>query len=249
VPKLAGWPDSFSIKVTGGEHDGDVFVLTYDAIQEQYRLDDDPGVVCYLDLDGTSGNLESRATSSVASFTIIDNGGGMFSLAQLQNPEDMFDEWAGASLALLEGETTMPILIPDRTKIKPTTTPARYPGIVKDGNVNPRPVRISATGSSGAGNPLIERADGANKNRGYYGYQITTDVDNGANAGENGGSVLRGCIVDGFTGVSPQLPIWADATALPNPEGTFSGLTHTDPADGTLPIGMGATATKIFFFP
>jgi hypothetical protein len=142
----------------------------------------------------------------------------------------------------------MPITLPDITRVKPTTTPIRLPGIAKDSNTNPRPVRVSATGASGPKNPLVERADGAAKNKGFLGYQLTLGVDAAASADENGVGIVRGCYIDGFAGVVPQSNVWVDATAVPNPEAAFSGLTHTDPADGTLPVGVGVTTTKIYFF-
>lgn len=139
----------------------------------------------------------------------------------------------------------MAITIPNRQLIKPTTTPRPIPAVAKVGQVNPYPVRVSATGAASAGNPLCERAI---TRAGYLGYNLRPDVPVGASADDEGFAVVRGCIVEGFAGVVPGSDVYIDATATPGPEGTFSGLTQTVPAGGIGErIGVGVTTTKIYF--
>jgi hypothetical protein len=137
----------------------------------------------------------------------------------------------------------MPITIPDRKKVKPTTEPIRKPGQVKTGVVNPCPVRISPTGATGSGGPLCEPTVAR---VGYYGYNIRSDVPAGASSDDEAFAPVSGCILEGFAGVSPGLDVYVDPTARPVPEGVFSGLTHTIPAGGIGErIGVGVTTTKI----
>lgn len=136
----------------------------------------------------------------------------------------------------------MAITIPNRKLVKPTTTPLALPGVPSAAMVNPYPVRVKATGAAAAGNPLVERMTTGT----YYGFNLRTDIPNDPD--NEGAAVNRMFVCDGFAGVVPGTEVWADPTATPNPDGTFSGLTQTDPANGTKPIGLGVTTTKIFFY-
>lgn len=148
----------------------------------------------------------------------------------------------------------MPITIPNRKLIKPTTKPAlTIPAVAAEAILNPGPVKVKTAGSSQAGNPICEPADGATLNQGYLGFNIRSNVPAGAATDDEALAVQRGVIIEGFAGVDPGKNVWVDDTVL-DPEDeddallipAFSGLTHTDPADGTPPIGVGATTTKVF---
>lgn len=143
----------------------------------------------------------------------------------------------------------MPITIPDKDLVKPISLdPPRWGGIVTAAIEQSCPVMLVNV-ANGPKIGSIARATGANKNRAYYGFLITSGIDLGATLDEEPGGVVDNCIVDGFAGVTPGLNVWVDSTAVPSPIGTFSGLTHTDPADGTHPIGVGFTSTAIKFYP
>src|SRR4051812_7017885 len=118
----------------------------------------------------------------------------------------------------------MAITIPNRTMVKPTTTPKRRPSAAKVAMVNPGPVRVSTTGASASGVPLCEPTA---VRAGYYGYNIRSDVPAGASADDEAFAPISGCVVRGFAGVLPGVPVWIDPTARPTPEGVFSGLTQT----------------------
>lgn len=140
----------------------------------------------------------------------------------------------------------MPITIPNRVLVKPTTTPFRKPAQAKTGVVNPCPVRIAPSGTTGTGGPLCEptviRA-------GYYGFNVRPDVPAGGSADDEAYAVVSGCIVDGFAGCVQGSEVFVDTTARPDPESTFSGLTHTAPGAGSVvPIGVAVSATKIYFY-
>jgi hypothetical protein len=140
----------------------------------------------------------------------------------------------------------MPITVPNADLVRMTIEPAqRLPSVAGEAFVNPRPVKVKTTGASGAGNPIVVRASG----KPYYGFNLRSNVPAGSNSDDEAMAVVRGALVDGFAGVSPGVEVFVDDTATPVPESTFSGLTHTDPADGRRPIGCGATATKIYFYP
>jgi len=138
----------------------------------------------------------------------------------------------------------MPITIPNRNLVKPTTTPRRIPAQVKTGVVNPCPLAVSTTGATGTGGPLMEPTV---TRVGFAGYNVRPDVPEGASADDEAYACVSGCILDGFAGVSPGLDIFVDPTARPDPIGTFSGLTHTIPAAGApARIGFGISTTKVY---
>jgi hypothetical protein len=141
----------------------------------------------------------------------------------------------------------MPITIPNRTLVKPTTTPLRKPGQVKTGVVNPCPVGVAATGATGTGGALLEPTVTRDN---YVGYNVRTDVPQGASADDEAYAPVTGCVVEGFAGVTPGAPVFVDNTARPDPEGTFSGLSHTDGETLGTPgaIGVGWTTTKIYLY-
>jgi hypothetical protein len=142
------------------------------------------------------------------------------------------------------------ITVPNRSLLKPVENPGKQRGgVAKEAfQVRGIPVRVAATGTNGPKVAMIERTDGANKNRGYCGINLAGPIDLGAVLDEEAVGVVDDVIIDGYAGVTPGLPVFVDSTAVPVPVGTFSYLTHTDPADGTLPIGQGWTTTKIRFF-
>lgn len=141
------------------------------------------------------------------------------------------------------------ITAPVPSSVQPTIKPIQQlGGTFKSALTGPLPVRIAATGVNGPLVALVERADGANKNRGFWGIAITNGVDVGSVLDEEPVGAVNGCIIDGYVGVVPGSNVWVDATALPSPLNGFSGLTHTDPADGTPPVGFGVTTTKIYIF-
>jgi len=139
------------------------------------------------------------------------------------------------------------ITIPDRTKIRPTTTPNPIPAQFKTPMTNPGPVRVAATGASSSGIPLVERCD--TSRAGYLGFSLRYDVPTGAAMEDENAPVNRGMIVDGFAGVVPGSDVFVDPAVAPVPEGVFSGLTHTAPAAGVngWRVGVGVTTTKIYF--
>jgi hypothetical protein len=149
-------------------------------------------------------------------------------------------------LVLVIGAVMGVITIPDKTAIRPTIEPLRLPATPKSAMLNPGPVRIPTAGASSSGTPLVERCQGTRV--GYYGFSIGHDLAAGAGLDLQAQPVIRHCIVDGFSGVSPGLDVFVDAGAPPSPEGVFSGLTHTVPAGGAGErIGVGLTTTKIYF--
>lgn len=145
----------------------------------------------------------------------------------------------------------MPITIPNVNNVHPTTDITRKPAQVKTGVVNPCPLRIAATGATGSGGPLVEPST---TRKGYYGYNVRPNVPQGASADDEAFACVAGGIVDGFSGVQPGVEVYVDPTARPDPEGTFSGLTHTQPLPTLaaliegLPVGVGVTTTKIWFY-
>lgn len=152
-------------------------------------------------------------------------------------------------LALVVGGLGL-ITAPNPAMVKPTIKPIQQlGGTLKEAITGPLPVRVASAGTNGPGIAVIERANGANKNRGFWGIFITSGVDLGSVSDEEPVGAVNGCIIDGYAGVVPQSLIWVDATALPSPLNGFSGLTHTDPADGTPPVGFGVTTTKIYIYP
>jgi hypothetical protein len=141
----------------------------------------------------------------------------------------------------------MPITIPNRNNVHPTTTPFRKPAQAKRGCRNQCPIRISLTGATGSGGPLAEPT---NAREGYFGFNIRRDVPDGASADDEAYSAVSGVIVEGFAGVEPGRDVFIDPTARPalDAEGDFSGLTHTVPAGGIGErVGCGVTTTKIYF--
>lgn len=141
----------------------------------------------------------------------------------------------------------MAITIPNRKAVRPTTDSIHpKPNTAKSGVANPCPVGIATTGASSSGTALVEPVTAAGRDR-YIGYNIRSNVPDGG-IDDEAFAPISGCPVEGFAGVSPGVPVWLDDTARPDPEADFSGLTHTDPADGTLPVGIGWTTTKIYFY-
>lgn len=139
----------------------------------------------------------------------------------------------------------MAITIPNRALVKPTTTPRMRPAAAKVAMLNPGPVKVSTTGATGSGMPLVEPTI---VRAGYYGYNIRSNVPAGASADDESFAPVDGCIVQGFAGVSPGLDVFVDTTARPDPEAAFSGLTHTIPAGGAGErIGVGVSANRIYF--
>lgn len=145
------------------------------------------------------------------------------------------------------------ITIPDREKVRPTTTPRRKPNTAKSDMQNPCPVRVSLTGASSSGVPLVEPTT---VRQGYYGYNVRSDVPANGKDDEAAGVVV-GCIVGGFAGVLPGQDVFIDPTARPvGDQGVFSGLTHTVPTGvagetaetmSSLRVGVGVGTTKIEF--
>lgn len=153
----------------------------------------------------------------------------------------------------------MAITIPNVDLIRPTTTPTmRIPNAMKTATVNPCPVQVAASGTASSGTILVEPTiDSTGKK--YLGYNISSNNPTGVSPDDAQMGVVRGCVVDGFAGVTPGSLVFVDATTRPDPETTFSGLTHTVPTIATpataaalpvgpMPVGMGVTTTKIFFF-
>lgn len=140
----------------------------------------------------------------------------------------------------------MAITIPDRTKVKITSDIAvrRIPNVAKVAVQNPCPVRIAPSGTAASGAVLMEPTILNDA----IGYNIRDTVPFALNDEQY--AVVNGTILEGFAGVTPGGLVWVDPTARPavGSETTFSGLTHTDPADGSFPLGRGATATKIYIF-
>lgn len=158
----------------------------------------------------------------------------------------MLTFWMIVGATLLIALMSNVITIPNRKLVKPTTTPRSLPGVAKTGFTNPAPVRVSKTGASPGGNPLLERCTGGRE--GYYGFNLRSDVPAGAAAEDEGMAPVRGVMVEGFAGVAPGEDVFIDPTAAPVPDGVFSGLTHVVPAGGRGErIGVGATTTKIMF--
>lgn len=141
------------------------------------------------------------------------------------------------------------IAAPIPNRVQPVTGHKSHGGTLKSALLGPLPIRVAATGTNGPGIAVCERSDGANKNRGYVGYFVTPGQDLASISDEEAVAGLSDCVIDGFTGVVPQSYVWVDGGSMPNPLAGWSGLTHTDPADGTPPIGLGWTSTKIFFYP
>lgn len=137
------------------------------------------------------------------------------------------------------------IAIPDRTLIRLTTDntdpnngqqlPTMVAGVAQ---TNPGPVMPATTQDNAAGNCIVIQAVGAAGGLGYLGYNIKPSA-----VGEPCG-IYRGVVVDGFTGVVPQSPVYVDVTNSADAGATNSGLTHT--ANGRV-IGVGITSTKIRF--
>src|SRR5436190_24324128 len=98
------------------------------------------------------------------------------------------------------GATQMAITIPDKTKVRTTTTHKPFPAQAKSGVSNPCPIGVATTGSTGSGAPLCEPTV---TRVNYIGYNIRNDVPQGASADDESYSVVSGCIVEGFAGVVP----------------------------------------------
>lgn len=153
----------------------------------------------------------------------------------------------------------MPILIPNRKLVRPTTDIRPKPGTAKSAVKNPCPIGVSATGASSSGTALLEPTTSRDN---YVGYNVRSNVA-GAMDDENY-SPLSGCVIEGFTGVTPGALVYVDSTARPDPEADFSGLTHTAPTVLTGrtagdagdvntarkwdAVGVGWTTTKIYFY-
>lgn len=154
----------------------------------------------------------------------------------------------------------MAITIPNRKLVRPTVKHIPKPNTAKSKMVNPGPVGIATTGASSSGTALMEPTiTWAN----YIGFNVRSDVPDGG-IDEESFSPVSGCPVEGFAGVSPGVLIYIDPTARPDPESTFSGLTHTAPTVVTgrtagdagpvntaktwEAIGIGWTTTKIYIF-
>jgi hypothetical protein len=139
------------------------------------------------------------------------------------------------------------ITIPDREKVRPTTSHLGLPNTAKVAMQNPCPVRVSLTGAASSGTALVEPTTVRD---GYYGYNVRSDVPMNS-ADDEAAGVVRRCIVGGFAGVEPGKDVFVDPTARPvGDQGTFSGLTQTVPATPQGPaerIGVGVSTTKIFF--
>lgn len=139
----------------------------------------------------------------------------------------------------------MPITLTSKNmKITTPKTIRRFGGIAAMAFNNPQPVRITG-GTNGPRVNNVTRALGATKNKGYVGYLIAGEIDAGAALDEEAVAIVNGGVVDGFAGVTPGDDVWVLNEA---DTGLNSGLTHTDPADGTAPIGTGWTSSKILFF-
>lgn len=139
----------------------------------------------------------------------------------------------------------MPITISDRTKIRPTIDYKHIPAVAAVAMTNPGPCAVQTTGTTSSGNALVGPASGDAGRGGYAGYNVMSNVA----AGDAPSLMRGGVIVEGFSGVSPGLPVFVDATSA-DASGTASGLTHTLPVTGDVrtPIGVGFTASKILFY-
>lgn len=138
------------------------------------------------------------------------------------------------------------ITIPNINNVHVTTDVIRKPAQVKSGVQNPCPLRIAATGATGSGGPLCEPTD---TRAGYYGFNVRQNVPDGGSADDEAYACVVGGMVNGFAGVQPGAEVFVDDTERPDPEGTFSGLTHTVPEGGIgEAIGVGVTTTKIWFY-
>jgi hypothetical protein len=139
------------------------------------------------------------------------------------------------------------ITIPDRTAIRLTTdnTPPnngqQLPTVLASAAmVNPGPIRPHVTQNNPAGNCIGIPAVGAAGSNGCIGYNIKSNVAAGEPL-----QVHKGVVVDGFAGVTPGLPVYADATNS-DAAADASGLSHTQIGTERR-LGVGWTATRIRF--
>jgi hypothetical protein len=146
----------------------------------------------------------------------------------------------------------MPILLnADRTKLRLTTDNTapnngqQLPSMLAAAAfTNPCPVMPNATQTNGAGTTLVKQCTGAGGQYGWLGFCHKPAVAAGDLV-----PVLRGVVIDGFTGCTPGLPVYVDQTAADADLAGAphaSGLTHTYTAQA-LRIGVALTATKIRF--
>lgn len=159
----------------------------------------------------------------------------------------------------------MPITIPDRSQIRlvtdfsePQNGRALPAMIAATAMTNPGCVVItSATNANGQAQ--VKHAGGSNGFTGYIGFNAVPTISAGQPV-----SPSQGVLIDGFAGVTPGGEVFVDGSNTPDASATASGLTHTQPTQAvtitnpgasetaTVPggkrVGVGWTATKIFFF-
>lgn len=142
----------------------------------------------------------------------------------------------------------MAITIPDRKQIRITTRLAEphngqtLPYVAEIAMTNPGPVVVGDTSPNAAGQGRVKPATHALKLR-YVGYNLRANTPIGAPT-----EVIRNCIVDGFAGMTPGLPLFINTTTA-DAGATDSGLVHVDPGDpaagtGGRVIGVALSATK-----